>query len=57
MAQLINNYSLQEILIFLIILALGIKGFFTFWDWAVDRLRKIFHKEILILEKVILILV
>lgn len=45
MAQLINNYSLQEILIFLIVLALGVKGFFTFWDWAVDRLRKIFRKE------------
>lgn len=45
MAQLLNNYSLHEILIFLIALALGIKGFITFWDWAVDRLRKIFHKE------------
>ena len=45
MAQLLNNYSLHEILIFLIVLALGIKGFFTFWDWGVDRLRKIFHKE------------
>lgn len=45
MTQLLNNYSLHEILIFLIVLALGIKGFITFWDWAVDRLRKIFHKE------------
>lgn len=45
MAQLLNNYSLYEILIFLITLALGIKGFFTFWDWAIERLRKIFHKE------------
>ena len=45
MAQLLNNYSLHEILIFLIVLALGIKGFITFWDWAIDRLRKIFHKE------------
>lgn len=45
MAQLLNSYSLHEILIFLIVLALGLKGFITFWDWAVDRLRKIFHKE------------
>lgn len=45
MTQLLNDYSLHEILIFLIVLALGIKGFITFWDWAVDRLRKIFHKE------------
>ena len=45
MAQLLNNYSLHEIFTFLIILALGIKGFFTFWDWAAERLRKIFHKE------------
>ena len=45
MAQLLNNYSLHEILIFLIILALGVKGVVTFWDWTIERLRKIFHKE------------
>ena len=45
MMQLLSNYSLYEIISFLVILALGVKGFFTFWDWAAERLRKIFHKE------------
>lgn len=45
MEKLLTTYSLHEILVFLIVCALGVKGFITFWDWAVDRLRKIFHKE------------
>ena len=45
MAQLLTTYSIHEILVFIIILALGIKGFITFWDWAAERLRKFFHKE------------
>lgn len=45
MIQVLNNYSLSEILMFLIIFALGIKGFFTFWDWGAERLRKFFHRE------------
>lgn len=45
MAQLLNDYSLHEILIFLVVFAFGIKSFFTFWDWTAERLRKVFHKE------------
>lgn len=45
MGQLLASYSIHEILVFIIIFALGIKGFITFWDWGVERLRKIFHKE------------
>lgn len=45
MLELINNYSLHDILAFLIIIALAAKSVVTFGDWAVDRLRKVFHKE------------
>ena len=45
MLELINNYSLHDILAFLIIIALAAKSAVTFWDWAVDRFKKIFHKE------------
>lgn len=45
MIQLLSYYSIHEILVFIVIFALGIKGFITFWDWSVERLRKIFHKE------------
>ncbi len=45
MLELINNYSLQDILIFLTIFALAIKGVVTFYDWAIERIRKVFHKE------------
>jgi hypothetical protein len=45
MLDLLSNYSLSEILTFLVIICLAIKGFITFWDWAVDRLRKAFNKE------------
>lgn len=45
MVELLAAYSLSEILTFLITFALAIKGFITFWDWAVERMRKIFKKE------------
>jgi hypothetical protein len=45
MLDLLSNYSLSEILTFLVIICLAIKGFITFWDWAFDRLRKAFNKE------------
>ena len=45
MLELINNYSLNDILALLIIVALAAKSLVTFCDWAVDRLRKVFHKE------------
>lgn len=45
MIELLATYSLTEILTFIITFALAIKGFVTFWDWAIDRIRKIFKKE------------
>lgn len=45
MAQLLATYSIAEILVFITLLAIAVKGVVTFWDWAADRLRKIFHKE------------
>ena len=45
MKELFMTFSLQEIILFLILLALAIKGFVSFWDWAIDRLRKVFDKE------------
>lgn len=45
MAQLLTTYSVTEILVFLVLFALGVKGVITFCDWAIDRLRKFFRKE------------
>ena len=45
MVELLSTYSLAQILIFPIVFAGAIKGFVTFYDWAIDRLRKIFNKE------------
>lgn len=45
MIELLQQYSIVEILAILITLAIGIKGFFSFWDWAVAKLKKVFNKE------------
>ncbi len=45
MLEFLQSYSLTEILIFLVMFALAFKSVVTFWDWAVDRLRKMFNKE------------
>lgn len=45
MEKLLSTYSVSEILMFIVILALAVKAVVTFWDWAVDRLRKVFAKE------------
>ena len=47
MLELFTKYSMLEIVSFLVILAGATKGFFSFMDWAIDRLRKIFKKEAL----------
>lgn len=51
MIELLAAYSISEILIFVVMLALAIKGFVTFLDWAKDRLRQVFSKEIAEEEK------
>lgn len=45
MLELLQKYSLTEIITFIVLLALAIKGIITFWDWAVDRLKKAFKEE------------
>lgn len=45
MLELINNYSFHDILTFLIIFALAAKSVISFWDWAIERIKKAFHKE------------
>lgn len=45
MIALLQHYSLSDILIFIVFLALAIKGFITFFDWARDRIRQVFDAE------------
>lgn len=45
MTQVLETYSLSQLLFIIITLALGIKGFITFWDWGIERLRKYFNRE------------
>ena len=45
MEDLFTKYSISEIFIFLAIFATALKGFFSIWDWAVDRLKTVFKKD------------
>lgn len=45
MLTLLQNYSLSDIFIFTIFLALAIKSLISFFDWFQEYLRKIFNKE------------
>lgn len=45
MLELLKQYSLSDILIFIIIFALAIKSIVTFFDWAIERFQKIFNKQ------------
>lgn len=45
MKDLIEIYSIQEILLFLVIFSSAVKGFVSFWDWGYARLKQIFKKE------------
>ena len=45
MIELLQHYSLSDILIFTILLALSIKSLISFFDWTYDRLKKVFNKE------------
>lgn len=45
MEALLKAYSIQDILIFLVLLAAAIKGAISFFDWAKDRLGKGYSKE------------
>ena len=45
MDDLITNYSIEQIILFIVSLAVALKAVISFWDWAVERLRKVFNKE------------
>ena len=45
MIELLQRYSLSEILIFTIFLVLALKSFITFLDWAYERIKKVFNYE------------
>lgn len=45
MLTLLQNYSLSDIFIFTIFLALAVKSLISFFDWFQEYLRKIFNKE------------
>lgn len=45
MIKLIETYSLSDIIIFLVTFSLAVKGIVAFWDWTIERLRKVFKKE------------
>ena len=45
MLELLENFSLKEIILFIVILALAIKGIVEFIDWAAKRIKKGFKAE------------
>jgi len=45
MEALLKAYSLQDILIFMVLLAIAIKGAISFFDWAKERLGRAYKKE------------
>ena len=45
MIDLLSKYSAGEIITFIVILFLAIKGVINSWDWAREKVLKIFKKE------------
>lgn len=52
MAELLANYSMSEILIFVIAIALAFKGVVEFIDWIKERGKKYFDKETTSVEQI-----
>ena len=50
MLDLLENYSLTDIAIFIVMLAFAIKGVVDFYDWAKNRITKTTNKQQLIEE-------
>ena len=44
MLELLTTYSIAEILMFVVMLAIAIKEVVTFIEWAVTKLRQLFKK-------------
>lgn len=45
MKDLLNTFSIEQILLFIILLAASIKGVISWIDWVKDKGDKIFHKK------------
>lgn len=45
MTDLFTNYSVSEIVVFIVVLAFAMKESVTFFDWSKDRLRKVYDKN------------
>lgn len=45
MHDLLTNYSLEQIIMFVVILALALKGLIDFYDWAKKRFNAVTTKE------------
>lgn len=45
MKELIQNYSLKDIILFIVILAAAIKGIVSWYEWAVGKISTKVHKE------------
>lgn len=45
MIELLQQYSLTNIIVFTILLALAIKSLITFFDWGYERFERAFNKE------------
>lgn len=45
MINLLQRYPVSQILIFIVLLALAIKGVISFIDWANEKIKKAFNKQ------------
>ena len=45
MKDLIQNYSLKDIVLFIVLLAAAIKGIVSWYEWAVGKISTRVHKE------------
>ena len=43
MVAILQQYSLSEVIMFLILLAAATKSFINFYDWCMERLRKVLN--------------
>lgn len=44
MIDLLQNYTIQQVFMFIIFLGLAVKGVVTFYDWAVAKMRDLVHE-------------
>lgn len=45
MKELLQNFTIEQILMFVVLLAGAIKGVISFFDWVAERLRKVFNGQ------------